>query len=480
MESFVFMWMFRSDKKIKRRKIVLFSLLLFLCLSSISSAATEWVYTVQEGDTLWGLSKEHLENTNNWRKLQKLNSISDPKNIPPGTQIRFPLAWLKIKQPPVRVLELTGEVKATSSKTGAAVLLKIDNGLLMGDEIQTGSNGNVLLEFLDKSRLLLQKNSHVIFETPNTYDKNGVLEIRLRLPRGRIETIINPEQKKGTRFEIHTPAAITGVRGTAFRVTMEKNQKIGRTEVTSGKVAVSGAVGKTIAVHANFGTVVIVGQPPSKPTRLLPPPDLSQLPDSITHLPLVFDWPAIKGAEFYRAQISSAAESALLVDKDGLLNPRLHGIELPDGDYLMRVRAMDVHGLEGINAEHKFTLAVSIAPPLLETPSPDSTIDKQPRAFHWKTAENAASYHFQLSTGRDFSTLLVDMPHHPSSELILEQVLDPGIYYWRVASRTAFDKQSTFSAIQQFSLNQSESLLPILALPLAWMAVFVPLLLWLL
>ncbi len=475
------MWVFRLNKKIKYRNIVLFPFLLFLCLclNSISTAAAEWVYTVQEGDTLWGLSKEYLEDTNNWRELQKLNRISDPKNIPPGTQIRFPLAWLKIKQPPVRVLELTGVVSAISSQTGAAMVLKVGSALLMGDEIQTGSNGNVLLEFLDKSRLLLQKNSHLIFETPNTY-KNDVLEIRLRLPHGRIETTINPAQKKGTRFEIHTPAAITGVRGTAFRVTMEKNQEVGRTEVTNGKVAVSGAVGKPIAVHANFGTVVIVGQPPSTPTRLLPPPDLSPLSDSITHLPFAFDWPMIKGAEFYRAQISSATASALLVDEDGLLNPRLHGIELPDGNYLIRVRAMDVHGLEGINAEHKFTLAASIEPPQLVTPLPDAAVDKQPLNFSWKAAENAASYHFQLSTDRDFSTLLVDLPHQPRSDLILERVLDPGIYYWRVASRTAFDKQSTFSAIQTLSLNPSESLLPIVALPLAWMAVFIPLLLWLL
>lgn len=476
------MWMFCLDKKTKSKQlkaVFLFGLLFFSCLHTTSAAATEWLYTVQDGDTLWGLSQEHLENPGNWRKLQKLNDIPDPKNIPPGTQIRFPLAWLKIKQPPVRVLELTGEVSATSSQTGAAMLLEVGSTLLMNDEIQTGPNGNVLLEFLDKSRLLLQKNSHLVFKTQNTYDKSGILDIRLRLPHGRIETIINPGQKKGTRFEIHTPAAITGVRGTDFRVTMEKNKKTGRTEVTHGEVAVSGTVGKTIVVPANFGTVVTVGQPPSTPVRLLPPPDLLSLPDHIIRLPLAFDWPAMNEAEFYRAQIRKTT-GALLIDEDALLNPQLHDIELPDGDYLLRVRAMDVLGLEGMNANHKFTLAVSIEPPLLVMPAPDSTVDKQPLAFHWKAAENAASYHFQLSASRDFSTLLVDIPHHPDSELILEQTFDPGHYYWRVASRTAFDKQSTFSPIQQLDLEPSESLLAVLALPLAWVAVFIPFLLWLL
>jgi len=461
--------------------MLLLGLFFLLYMSPVSTAATEWIYTVQAGDTLWGLmSQEHLENTGNWRKLQDLNNISDPKNIPPGTQIRFPLAWLKIKRPSVRVLELTGEVNAISAQTGSGMALKPGSSLLLGDEIKTGPSGNVLLEFLDESQLLLQKNSYLIFETKNTYNNEGVLNIRIRLPHGRIETIINPEKRKGTRFEIHTPAAITGVRGTNFRVAMEKNKKVGRTEVTQGKVAVSGTVGKTIAVPANFGTVVTVGKPPSTPSRLLSPPDLSQLLNHITQLPLAFEWPILNGAEFYRAQISDATAGALQIDKEALLNPQLHSIELPDGNYLMRVRAIDVHGLEGMNAEHKFTLVVPIEPPLLRAPSPDSTIDKQPLVFHWEAAKNSASYHFQLSTSRDFSTPLVNILHHPHTELNLEQVLEPGRYYWRVASRTAFDKQSTFSPIQEFSLDQPGSLLAILALPLAWVAVFIPLLLYLL
>ncbi|VAW87347.1 hypothetical protein MNBD_GAMMA16-276 [hydrothermal vent metagenome] len=464
----------------RRKKVLLLGLFFLLCVNSVSTAATEWIYTVQAGDTLWGLSQEHLENAGNLRKLQDLNNISDPKNIPPGTQIRFPLAWLKIKRPPVRVLELTGEVSVISAQTGVATLLKPDSILLMGDEIQTGLNDNVLLEFLDNSRLLLQKNSRLIFETENTYNNKGVLDIRIRLPHGRIETIINPDKKKGTRFEIHTPAAITGVRGTNFRVSMEKNEKIGRTEVTQGKVAVSGTVGKTIVVPANFGTVVTVGQTPSPPSRLLPPPDLSQLPDHFTHLPLAFDWPTMDGAEIYRAQINSITVGGLLVDEEALLNPQLHSIKIPDGDYLLRVRAIDTNGLEGMNAEHKFTLIVPIEPPLLQVPSPNSTIDKQPLAFHWEAAKNSTSYYFQLSTSPDFSTPLVDIPYHSNTELNLEQTLEPGNYYWRVASRTPFDKQSTFSPVQQFNLGQPESLLAILALPLAWVAIFIPLLLWLL
>jgi len=360
------MWTFRSDKKTrdKRKNTVwLLCLPLFFCLNSMATVASEWVYTVQTGDTLSGLSKEHMENADHWQKLQKLNNITNPDYIPPGMQIRFPLAWLKIKRAPVRVLELTGKVNATSSQTGTTMLLKPGAILFKGDEIQTGSNGNVLLEFIDNSRLLLQKNSHLIFGIQNTYSNSGVLDAQMHLPQGRLEADINPEQKQGTRFEIHTPAAITGIRGTVFRVSMEAGQKLGRTEVTDGKVAVSGAAGETIEVHANFGTVVVVGQPPSTPKQLLPPPDLSQLPNHIEHLPIIFDWPAIDGAEFYRAQISkTTGASALLIDEEALTKPQLHAVELPEGDYLLRVRATDANGLEGMNAEHTFTLVVPVEP----------------------------------------------------------------------------------------------------------------------
>lgn len=475
------MWLFRSDKKLQRKRTgatLLFCLPLLMCLHSVAATAAEWVYTMQSGDNLWDLSSEHMEDLGNWHKLQKLNNVIDPKRIPPGTRIRFPLAWLKIKLAPVRILELEGEVNATSSQTGAAILLKPGATLITGDEIHTGSSGSVLLEFLDSSRLLLQKNSHLILETQNTYSSSGVLDVRVRLPRGRIETVINPRQKKGTRFEIHTPAAITGVRGTEFRVAMEGDQKVSRTEVTRGEVAVSGAAGKTVALPANFGTVVTTGQPPSAPKPLLPAPDLSRLPDNTSHFPLMFDWPAIEGAEFYRVQISNAAASALLVDEGTLTDPRLRAIELPDGDYLLRVRAIDTDGLEGLNADHRFSLVVPVEPPLLTAPLPGTAINiqEQPLVFRWEMAENATSYHFQLSTSGDFSAPFIDLPDHQDTYLNLAQTLDPGDYYWRIASRTTFGKQGAFS-LQQFSLQQPE---PEPEPDLTWVVFFLPLLLWLL
>ena len=450
--------------------ILLFCLSLLLYLNPITVTAADWVYTVQSGDNLWDLSTEHMGSIDNWRNLQKLNNVTNPKRIPPGTKIRFPLAWLKIKSAPIRVLELTGEVNAISSKTGAAILLKPGSTLVPGDEIHTGLNGNVLLEFFDQSRLLLQKNSHLIFEKQNAYGNSGVVDTRVRLLNGRIETEVNPEKKNGTRFEIHTPAAITGVRGTDFRVAMENEQKIGRTEVTHGKVAVSGTAGKAIEVPASFGTLVTVGEPPSAPKPLLPPPDLSQLPNHIAHFPLVFDWPEINGAEFYRAQISNATTTdGLLIDEAALPGPQLHIAELPDGDYLLRARAIDANELEGLNTDHKFTLVLPIEPPLLVTPSPNAVIGKQSPDFRWAKTKNAATYHFQLSTSSDFSTQLIDIQNFQETDLNIEQSLEPGDYYWRVASRTTFGKQSAFSPAEQFSLQPKSGL--------AWMLFFFPLLL---
>ncbi len=461
----------KSNKKtpaVRTKTTLLLCLPFLLCLNSMAAMATEWVYTMKSGDNLWDLSKEHMGSIDNWQPLQKLNNVIDPKHLPPGTKIRFPLAWLKIKPAPVRILELAGEVNAISTQTGAVLLLTPGATLVSGDEIHTGTNGNVLLEFLDNSQLLLQKNSHLIFEKQNSYSGTGILDVRIHLPRGRIETTINPEQKKGTRFEIHTPAAITGVRGTEFRVAIGDNQETGITEVTHGMVAVSGTTGKTVKVPASFGIVVTAGQPPSNPKPLLPAPDLSQLPNLTELFPLVFDWLTVDGAEFYRAQIShAAAAGALLIDEAALQKPQLHTVELPDGDYLLRVRAIDTDGLEGFNAEHKFTLAVPIEPPLLIMPLRDAKMRKQPPDFRWEIAKNAATYHVQLSTNSDFSAPLIDISNYQGTSLKFEQTLAPGEYYWRVASRTAFGKQSMFSPTQHFSLQPKSSL--------SWIAFFLPL-----
>ena len=78
-----------------------------------------------------------------------------------------------------------------------------------------------------------------------------------------------------SRFEIQTPAAISAVRGTVFRVASQPG--INLTETLRGEVEVN-AQGKGLAVGAGFGTRVAKGESPSTIVKLLDAPGLPSIP----------------------------------------------------------------------------------------------------------------------------------------------------------------------------------------------------------
>jgi hypothetical protein len=104
--------------------------------------------------------------------------------------------------------------------------------------------------------------------------------LRYRIQRGRktrrIENRIKPLRKPEYRYEIHTPAVVTVVRGTDFRIFSDTADELTRSEVTEGGVNIS-AAGETISVEQGEGTLIEKGKPPAAPRKLLPEPDLTDL-----------------------------------------------------------------------------------------------------------------------------------------------------------------------------------------------------------
>ncbi|MDE2389572.1 MAG: LysM peptidoglycan-binding domain-containing protein [Betaproteobacteria bacterium] len=84
-------------------------LLVLLMILPVSVAAEEWIYTVRPGDNLWNLTERHLKSMDYVPQLQQLNGVKNPYVIPPGTQLRIPVAWAKVQNTSARVLSVYGE-----------------------------------------------------------------------------------------------------------------------------------------------------------------------------------------------------------------------------------------------------------------------------------------------------------------------------------------------------------------------------------
>jgi hypothetical protein len=291
-----------------------------------------------------------------WRRLETLNEVTDPWHMPPGMRLGIPLAWLRVQPAEARVVAVHGEAEVLLADKGRKVPATVGLALRSGDEVHTGAGANLTLEFADGSQLLVQSQTRAVMDSLRAYGETGLADTRIRVPQGRTETRVTPRTSPGSpRFEIRTPAAASAVRGTRFRVSAEAAQPVSRTEVTLGTVGVTGA-GETRLVPKRYGTVARAGAPPLPPTPLLPPPDLSGLPKIVERVPVQLAVPPLPGAVSYRAQIAKdEAFKTLLYDTPSNL-PRFRGPDLPDGDYVLRVRGIDVRGLEGLDAVHRVAI----------------------------------------------------------------------------------------------------------------------------
>jgi len=426
---------------------VLFASLLIL---STRVSAEEWTYTVRAGDNLWNLTEQHLTSMRYVKRLQQLNKIQNPNVIQPGTKIRIPVSWTRYHfEAQALIVGVHGVV--TIQRKDASVRLPAELGmqLFVGDEIQSENDSFVTVEFLDKSRLRVQDNSHVRLENMEIFGDYGLVDTLIDLQNGRTENFVSPEPDTGTRFRIQTPSAISSVRGTDFRVGVLNEGEHTSSEVLTGSVQVSGET-RRIKVPAGFGAVTTQGAPPSKPVTLLPPPDLSETSTFYESLPLVVNLKPLEKAQSYRAQIAIDKNfENLWVEFTTAQLPFRDG-DVPDGDYWLRVRGIDASGIEGQNAVIAFSLNARPEPPFVTAPLPGGVVDVDNQEFHWARQSEAAHYAVMISAEEDFSSLVFFDPEIKGTSLQLSESLPPGHYFWQIFSVAASERAGPFSDVMSF------------------------------
>ncbi|MCU7806697.1 MAG: FecR domain-containing protein, partial [Candidatus Thiodiazotropha sp. (ex Semelilucina semeliformis)] len=250
-----------------RRSLILITCL-FISLLSLTVAAEDWVYRLHQGETLTLVAERFLKPEFTPEQLQVYNGILNDREIPVGTEIRVPIDWMDQALEGVEVRFVFGEAELFRRGQAEAETVARGTMLKAGDRVVTAEKSAVSLAFADGTHLLVGPKSEVVFDALSAFKGRGMLDTRIRLQRGRLENRVKPIKRSGSRYEIHTPAAVTVVRGTDFRVSVEPLSELTRSEVTEGEVSVS-ASGETVAVTAGEGTLIEPGQPPETPRRLL-------------------------------------------------------------------------------------------------------------------------------------------------------------------------------------------------------------------
>jgi hypothetical protein len=408
----------------------------------------EFIYYARLHDTLIGISRHLLREPRRWPEVQARNNIADPRRIPPGDPIRIPYAWLRLSPDTATVVAVRGEVREGGRD------VSLSQTLPEGSKLESGSDGSVALLLADGSVLTLQKLSVLALEEMRRVTGlETAHDMRFKLESGRLQTQVRPHGDVG-RFEIHTPVAVSAVRGTEFRDAFDPAAGNATTETLEGVVAVSGA-DAVVSIPADFGTRVERNSAPLPPVRLLPPPDLGALPGTNGASQLQLQWQAVPGAGRYRLQLAADAEfHSFLVDAQ-LDAPE---VDLPapaDGNYWLRVRPIDALGLEGHDAVRSFVQHQLPPMPSLVEPLQGANVIGDRGAFAWSGGPGAVS-HYRVQVARDpqFTQMFLERDSGEDTHLDVAHV-PAGRYFWRVAAVDGRGESSDWSPAQEYTQRQS-------------------------
>jgi len=425
-------------------------LIIVMFLYSFSLAqAEDWIYKVRERDNLWNLTVDHLIDISYVKKVQALNNISDPWHIVPGTILKIPSQWVRHFPALLRVQNLQGSAVILEDEARQTKPLKVGDLVMLGDIITTSSASTLIIGFLDGSQILLQEDSSLKVDHLMLLENTGMLDSQLQLLSGRLETQVSPDKGTARQFKIKTPVTVTSVRGTDYRISAEEEQNQSKTEVVEGKVIVTGE-DKSRLILAGFGTITVKDQDPMPPVKLLLAPDISHIPSPFNEVPIQLFMPALKQGLGYRVQIANTAEfQDILFDKP-FHSSIIRGPDLADGDYHIRVRAIDSQQLEGYNAQAQITINARPEAPFLVSPKlGEGILLEDDSEFSWSRQQGIDKYHMQIASVEDFSDILIDISDITENEKTITEKLGLGKYYWRIAA-TDQDGDGPFTDGQLF------------------------------
>ena len=446
---------------VKALKAVKF-LLLFVYLISFTQTliaagiSPEWQYSVRPHDNLINLSKKYLINPDDWHMLQKLNQIKNPYRMLVGSVLRVPLTLVKQVPAAAEVLIISGQSGILNSDNSLQAVT-VGQQLGSGTTLATRDNSKLSIKFADGSILKMESNSELKLDALSLYSGGGMVDTKLRLQQGRLEAQANPKHVQGNTMQITTPTAVAAVRGTQFRIAAD-GETI-RQETLDGNVAFA-AASEEVFVRKGYGSLSEEGRPPLPPVALLPAPTVTGLPAKFDKLPVSFAIPAQTAAVVWVGKISSDAQfNRILVEKSSNNNDLVFS-DLPDGDYYLSVRGADKQGLEGYDATHPFVVKARPFAPQATTPSQNEVIREAQPAFKWASAAQANDYQLDVATDVEFKQI-VDTKRTASNTMKLDKDLQPGQYFWRLASiskdQTGKDDQGPYAAASAFTYKPKPS-----------------------
>lgn len=333
-------------------------LVLTSCLMLVAPARSQpagalgddFIYRVRPGDTLIDLATRYTHNQANWSPLQALNQIVTPERLPVGLELRIPLSMIPERAASARVLHVSGQADIDGKA------LRPGDAVSEGSTVATAASGFVTLELADGSRLTLPPGGAVELTRLRQFEGTALTDSIVQVQRGGVESSVAPAGEGVGRFEVRTPVAVTGVRGTRFRV--QSGDHGVHSEVLDGSVRLQAHApgerpAKPVAVAKGYGAAVGADGAIAGMRALLAAPQLGK-PVRAGGGAWTAEVSPVPGAQSYLVRVSHDADGALPVSSTSFPGNDIQFSAPAPGTYYVSVRAVDDLGLGGKDAIASF------------------------------------------------------------------------------------------------------------------------------
>jgi hypothetical protein len=161
----------------------------------------------------------------------------------------------------------TADIGRGGARTPAAVGQTIE----LGDQLRTGSDGQLRVVFRDDSVIDLAENSSLVVDQQVFDPAASSFTSLMRLVSGKARAFVSEYYRTpGAAYQVQTPTAVAGVRGTSFLVAYDPAHD--NTDVIGihGQIEVRSLNerGDVVYVNAHETTTVWRGEPPTPPETM--------------------------------------------------------------------------------------------------------------------------------------------------------------------------------------------------------------------
>lgn len=250
--------------------------------------------------------------------------------------------------------------------------LQLRQILIEEEKVRTLSDSTAQITFRDASRLRLSANSNAIIQRLRYDPLKRSEEAKVTLVEGDFYALLSDKTAR-TSFNVEIPRVNANIESGSFWVSHDTagakfaNYDVGAVEVT--------ALGKTVTLGPNEGTIVTPGSTPRDKMTVLPAPVPSApRDDSVVYgTKPRLAWSAVPNAVGYWIEIAGdQAFGRMVVSKFGLEQPQFDGAALTPGEYFWRVAALDSLGLPGARSPtFRFRVEIDDTPPYLSITAPE-------------------------------------------------------------------------------------------------------------